>query len=240
MTCTEACSNAGFLTRWARPGIEPTSSGTLCQVLKPLSHNGNWNIYTFYLVFFSWKNYLWWFEEMLHHYGGPILFLFFRDLISLALGGNEFKYDTWWGMHFCPGGRGAKVGDPWKVSWDACVCLNRCLHMKSRRVRHPSGTLNTLSSGPSASSKGEVQCSSSRESYLWIVLRGSHVSCSSLKLPGKWGPSMLCPRGTLFFYYVEYLVPMLSQAFCCCWNTTVGDWKERNHEPAFSLQHPLW
>ena len=33
------------LTHWARPGIEPTSSQTLYQVLNPLSHNGNsWNI----------------------------------------------------------------------------------------------------------------------------------------------------------------------------------------------------
>ena len=34
-----------FLTHWARPGIEPTSSGTLCQVLNPLSHNGSSRLY---------------------------------------------------------------------------------------------------------------------------------------------------------------------------------------------------
>ena len=33
--------NAKSLTHWARPGIEPTSSGTLCQVLNPLNHIGN-------------------------------------------------------------------------------------------------------------------------------------------------------------------------------------------------------
>ena len=32
---------AGSLTHWLRPGIKPTSSQTLCQVLNLLSHNGN-------------------------------------------------------------------------------------------------------------------------------------------------------------------------------------------------------
>ena len=34
-------SNNRSLIHWARPGIKPTSSWTLCQVLNPLSHNGN-------------------------------------------------------------------------------------------------------------------------------------------------------------------------------------------------------
>ena len=33
--------NTRSLTHWARPGIEPASSGTLHQVLNPLSHNRN-------------------------------------------------------------------------------------------------------------------------------------------------------------------------------------------------------
>ena len=36
-----ACSNAGSLTHWARPGKEPTSSWTLCQVLNLWSHSRN-------------------------------------------------------------------------------------------------------------------------------------------------------------------------------------------------------
>ena len=33
--------NLWFLTYWSRPGIEPSSSQTLCQVLNPLSHSGD-------------------------------------------------------------------------------------------------------------------------------------------------------------------------------------------------------
>ena len=40
-------SNSGSLTHWARPGIEPTSSGRLCWVLNLLSHSVN----STYLVF---------------------------------------------------------------------------------------------------------------------------------------------------------------------------------------------
>ena len=36
-----AHDNAGSLTHWARPGIELTSSRTLCQFLNPRSHSGN-------------------------------------------------------------------------------------------------------------------------------------------------------------------------------------------------------
>ena len=38
---TAPCSKAGSLTHWMRPGIEPASSWTLCQVLNPPSHNRN-------------------------------------------------------------------------------------------------------------------------------------------------------------------------------------------------------
>ena len=38
---TAACSNARSLNHWVRPGIEPTSSWTLCQALNPLRHNEN-------------------------------------------------------------------------------------------------------------------------------------------------------------------------------------------------------
>lgn len=34
-----ACGNARSLTHWGRPGIEPASSWTLCQVLNHLSHS---------------------------------------------------------------------------------------------------------------------------------------------------------------------------------------------------------
>ena len=40
-TYTTACSNARSLTHWVRPGIDPTFSGTLWQVLNMLSHNKN-------------------------------------------------------------------------------------------------------------------------------------------------------------------------------------------------------
>ena len=43
LTNPAACSNAWSLTHWARPGIKPPSSQTLCQVLNPVSHNGNSN-----------------------------------------------------------------------------------------------------------------------------------------------------------------------------------------------------
>ena len=36
-----ACHNVGSITYWARPGIKPTSSQALSQVLNPLSYNGN-------------------------------------------------------------------------------------------------------------------------------------------------------------------------------------------------------
>ena len=42
------------LTQWTRPRIEPASSRTLCQVLNPLSHNGNSIIYYFNPLTNAW------------------------------------------------------------------------------------------------------------------------------------------------------------------------------------------
>ena len=53
LTYTTAHSNAGSLTHWAKPGIEPTSSWTLCWVLNPLSHNGNSGNILSYISSFS-------------------------------------------------------------------------------------------------------------------------------------------------------------------------------------------
>ena len=47
-TYPTAYGNARFLTHWARPGIEPTSSQRQLQVLNPLGQNGNSN------WFFKW------------------------------------------------------------------------------------------------------------------------------------------------------------------------------------------
>ena len=44
-------SNTGSLTQWAKPGIEPTSSRTLRQVLNPLSHNRNSSFLVLWSVF---------------------------------------------------------------------------------------------------------------------------------------------------------------------------------------------
>ena len=49
----KACGDAGSLTHWVRPGIEPASSQTLCWVLNPLSHSGisnHWPFFDFHLV----------------------------------------------------------------------------------------------------------------------------------------------------------------------------------------------
>ena len=40
-THTTSCGNARSLTHWARPGIQPTSSQTPCQILNLMSYNGN-------------------------------------------------------------------------------------------------------------------------------------------------------------------------------------------------------
>ena len=40
-TYATTCSNAGSLTHRTKPGIKPTSSRRLCQVLNPPSQNGN-------------------------------------------------------------------------------------------------------------------------------------------------------------------------------------------------------
>ena len=51
VTYTASCSSARFLTHLARPGIKPISWQTLCQVLNPLSHNGNSQTLLFNCVF---------------------------------------------------------------------------------------------------------------------------------------------------------------------------------------------
>ena len=48
-TYAAACNNAGSLTHWARPGIEPASSRIPCQVLNSLSHNENSTVVNFYM-----------------------------------------------------------------------------------------------------------------------------------------------------------------------------------------------
>ena len=49
MTYAAACGKAGSLTHWTRLGSELASSGTLCGVLNPQSHNGN-SVNIFFLV----------------------------------------------------------------------------------------------------------------------------------------------------------------------------------------------
>ena len=49
-TYTRAHGKAGSLTHWARPGIEPTTSQTLCWVLNPLSHKRNSWLFFFYVL----------------------------------------------------------------------------------------------------------------------------------------------------------------------------------------------
>ena len=46
VTYTSACSSAGSLAHWARPGMEPAPSQRLRQVLKALIHSGNSQLYT--------------------------------------------------------------------------------------------------------------------------------------------------------------------------------------------------
>ena len=41
VTCAAAWGNTRSLTHWAKPGIEPAAFWRQCQVLNPLSHNGN-------------------------------------------------------------------------------------------------------------------------------------------------------------------------------------------------------
>ena len=41
VTYGTACSNTRSLTHWVRPRMEPAASQRQCQVLNPLSHNGN-------------------------------------------------------------------------------------------------------------------------------------------------------------------------------------------------------
>ena len=58
-TYAAACNNARSWIHWMRPGIEPTSSWTLCGFLPPLSHSGDSRFETFLLsiswCIFGWK-----------------------------------------------------------------------------------------------------------------------------------------------------------------------------------------
>ena len=47
-TYTTAHSYAGYLTHWVRPGIEPASLWTVCQVLNPQSHSRNSLFHSFW------------------------------------------------------------------------------------------------------------------------------------------------------------------------------------------------
>ena len=48
-TYAAACSSAGSLTHWMRPGIKPASSQRECWVLNMLSHNGELRPASFYI-----------------------------------------------------------------------------------------------------------------------------------------------------------------------------------------------
>ena len=54
-TYSSAWGNAGSLIHWSRPGIEPTSSQTLCGVLNHLSHNSNSQVGFFEKQCLCWK-----------------------------------------------------------------------------------------------------------------------------------------------------------------------------------------
>ena len=51
-----ACGNAASLTHWARSGIKPESSQTLCQALNTRSHNGNSLKWCLYKNFHNWDH----------------------------------------------------------------------------------------------------------------------------------------------------------------------------------------
>ena len=53
VTYTAACGNAGSLTHWARPGMEPLTSQGLCRVLNLLSPNRNSYTFIFYYFFLT-------------------------------------------------------------------------------------------------------------------------------------------------------------------------------------------
>ena len=79
-----AWGNVRSLTHWARPGIKPTSSWTVCQVLNLLSHNGNFLVIILKHIFLSFNliNYINWFLECLAnlcHNG--LSFFMYLDLI---------------------------------------------------------------------------------------------------------------------------------------------------------------
>ena len=50
-TCAVACSNTGYLTHWARPGITPASSRRQHWVLNPLSLSENFSAHFLFFLF---------------------------------------------------------------------------------------------------------------------------------------------------------------------------------------------
>ena len=77
MTYTEACSNAGSLTHWARPGIGPATSWTRCQIL---NHWATMETPTFY---FSWNTLLYKLKT-LHFYTYLMLYTLKRHNLHLG------------------------------------------------------------------------------------------------------------------------------------------------------------
>ena len=67
-TYTTACGNTRSLAHWARSGIKPPSSRTLCLVLNLLSHNGNSYSFNFIAVLLmkpvSYNFHIWWHDEV--------------------------------------------------------------------------------------------------------------------------------------------------------------------------------
>ena len=87
VTYATACGNAGSLTHWGRPGIEPTSSWRLCQALTHWATMGNPSPLSSYSPFFVANTagmpdilpHINWFDSLLEmqaHWGkGPWLFM---------------------------------------------------------------------------------------------------------------------------------------------------------------------
>ena len=67
VTYTAACSNTRSLTHWGRPGIQPTSSWTLCKLLNLLSHTGT-PVYSFKSYFLLRKLNLWLQKALVLHW----------------------------------------------------------------------------------------------------------------------------------------------------------------------------
>ena len=82
-TCTTACKNAGSLTHWASPGIEPASSWTLCLFLNLLSHKGN-SSFCFSIMFFQHFSLMLYAQLYLFY----IMFLLWLTICNACWNGN--------------------------------------------------------------------------------------------------------------------------------------------------------